>query len=86
MLELDEHDSDIELGSLTSDLERQNEKVATFSSSRLEAVLGSGDQWHKILPLATDGTLLARKTYVTLDTKFHDFTLLAVPEGGYLFE
>lgn len=86
LLELDEQDSDVELGSLTSDLERKNEKVATFSSSRLEATLGSSDQWYKPLPLVTDETLLARKAYVTLDTKFHDFTPLAVPEGGYRFE
>lgn len=86
LLKLDEQDSDIELGSLTPDLERQNEKVATFSSSRLGATLGSVDQLHKLLPLATDGTPLARKIYVTLDTKFYDFTPLAVPEGGHIFE
>jgi hypothetical protein len=85
LLQLDD-DSDIEIGSLTSDLERQDEKVATVSSSRFEAALGPSDQWYKILPPTTDGTLPPRKTYVSLDTNFHDFTPLAIPGGDYLFE
>jgi hypothetical protein len=79
---LNGQESDIALHSLALDVERRDEKVATISSPRLEAVLETGDQWQKSLPGPTHGALSAGRRHVILDARFYSFTPLAVPEDG----
>jgi hypothetical protein len=83
---LNEHESDIEVGSLALDVERRNEKVATISSSRLEAFLGPGDRWQKALPISTKSNVSAGRRHIILDTGFYSLTTLAAPEDNHLFE
>src|SRR4051794_21173008 len=88
LFELNGQESDIKVHSLALDVERRDEKVATISSPRLEAALKTGDQWQKTLPGPTNGALSAGLRHVILDTRFDNFTPLAVPEGEdkHLFE
>jgi hypothetical protein len=85
---LNGQESDIALHSLALDVERQDEKVATISSPRLEAALETGDQWQKSLPGPTNGALSVGRWHVILDTRFYSFTPLAVPEDEdkHIFE
>jgi hypothetical protein len=85
---LNGQEPDIALHSLALDVERRDEKVATIGSPQLEAALGTGDHWQKPLPGPTSGALLAGRRHVTLDTRFYNFTPLAVPEDEdkHLFE
>lgn len=80
LLGLNGQEPDIELRSLASDVERQDEKVATFSSPRIEAALEAGDQWQMTLPSPTNGALSARRRHLIVDTRFDHFTPLAVSE------
>ena len=85
---LDGQESDIELRSLASDLERQGERVAIVVSPRLEAVLQTGEQWRKGFPDPTSKAQPGGRRQIMLDTHFYGFTPLAVPEGEdkYCFE
>ncbi|KFY81101.1 hypothetical protein V498_08740 [Pseudogymnoascus sp. VKM F-4517 (FW-2822)] len=84
VLELSGDSTEIRVGSVAADLEHQDEIVATVNCSRIESVLDSSDQWHKALPANTDGTRLAKRSYIALDTKFHDFTPFTAPEDHLL--
>ena len=83
---LNSQESDITLRSLALDVERRDEKVAIISSPRLEAALGTGDQWQKPLPGPTKGALSAGRRHIILDTRFYGLTPLAVPEDNHFFE
>lgn len=74
--------------SLALDIERHDQKVATISSSKLEAFLTTGEQWQKAVPNLSDGARPVKGRQIILDDRFYYFTPFAVPEveTDYLFE
>lgn len=81
LLKLDDNLTDIEINSLTRDPRLQNEKIATFRSSQVSAIIGSGDRRAITLPYTGQETLIMRKSHITLDTIFQ-----FPEEGNYSFE
>jgi hypothetical protein len=92
LLGLEKDSCDRNLCSLAPSPVFPNEKVATLTTLKLDALLGLGDRWYYSIPedgeevVGGEGSLITGSRHIMIDTSFYGFTPLSAPAGEHEFE